>query len=186
MVKRKWLFGFRYPKLIGFILTVILAYLIFRNPAVADFVSGLGEWGYIGILIAGMMFSFGFSTPFAVGYFIVLNPSNMLLAGIIGGLGAMASDLLIFKFMRFSFMDEFGRLKKTRAINGISSFIEKNVGKKAQLYLMYAFAGILIASPLPDEAGVTMLAGLIKIKERALALVSFILNTIGILIILNI
>jgi uncharacterized membrane protein YdjX (TVP38/TMEM64 family) len=50
---------------------------------------------------------------------------------------------------------------------------------------MYAFAGILIASPLPDEAGVIMLAGLTKIKTWALAIISIILNTIGILIMLS-
>ena len=49
---------------------------------------------------------------------------------------------------------------------------------------MYAFAGILIASPLPDEAGVTMLAGLTKISVKSLALISFILNTLGIIILL--
>ena len=50
---------------------------------------------------------------------------------------------------------------------------------------MYAFVGILIASPLPDEIGVIMLAGLTKINFKILAIISFILNTLGILIILS-
>jgi len=60
----------------------------------------------------------------------------------------------------------------------------RNVNEKIRIYLMYAFAGILIASPLPDEAGVTMLAGLTKISVKSLALISFILNTLGIIILL--
>jgi len=46
------------------------------------------------------------------------------------------------------------------------------------------YLGILIASPLPDEAGVIMLAGLTKIKSNVFAILSFSLNTAGILILL--
>jgi hypothetical protein len=180
------LFKFKYLKTFALLLAMILAYFSFKNPAIAGFVSGLGVWGYFGVFIAGMLFSFGFSSPFAAGFFIVLNPENFLLAGIIGGLGALASDLLIFKFIRFSFMDEFERIKKIKLLNGIPNFIEKNFGAKALLYLTYALAGIAIASPLPDEIGVIMFAGLTKIRTGTLAIISFALNTIGILILLGI
>jgi hypothetical protein len=48
----------------------------------------------------------------------------------------------------------------------------------------YVLAGILIASPLPDEAGITMLAGFSKISEKAIIGISFVLNTVGIFILL--
>jgi len=53
-------------------------------------------------------------------------------------------------------------------------------------FFLYIIAAILIASPLPDEAGITILAGLTKIKAYAVAIISIILNTIGILILLSI
>ena len=181
---RKKLFKFKYPKIFCLVITIIIAYLIFKNPSVSSFVLQLGNLSYFGVFIAGMLFAFGFTAPFAAGFFITLNPHNILLAGIIGGIGALLSDLLIFSFIRVSFEDEFNKLRKTKLIRSIGKVIEKSLGKKLKAYLMYIFAGFIIASPLPDEIGVIMLAGLTRINARILAVLSFILNTIGILVLL--
>jgi len=133
-----------------------------------------------------MLFAFGFTAPFSVGFFISLNPSNIWIAGLIGGLGALVSDLIIFHTIKLSFEDEFKKLRNSRSIVRIMNLFERSVNEKIKVYLMYAFAGILIASPLPDEAGVTMLAGLTKISAKNLAITSFLLNTLGIIVILMI
>ncbi len=182
--KMKRLFKFRYPKILGLIIAIVLAYLIFRNPAVSGFVSDLGDYGYLGVFIAGILFAFGFTAPFAVGFFVTLNPANVWLAGIVGGLGSLTGDMMLFKCIRFSFEDEFYRLEHTKVMKEASELIEKSIGKKFQLYLMYALAGFFIASPLPDEAGVIMLAGLTRIKLGTMMKLSFLLNTAGIIILL--
>ena len=183
-MKIKQLFKFKYPKIMLLILAIILTYFLFRNPFVQTYVSHLGALSYIGIFIAGILFAFGFTAPLSVGFFISLNPSNIWIAGIIGGLGALIADLIIFKTIKISFEDEFKRLRNSKAIVKIKRVIERSFSEKIKVYLMYAFAGILIASPLPDEAGVIMLAGLTKISAKSLALISFILNTFGIIILL--
>ena len=175
---------FKYPKLLGLLLAIVLAYVLFKNPAVNSFISGIGDYGYIGVFIAGMLFAFGFTAPFAAGFFITLNPSNFLLAGLIGGVGALVSDIFIFNFIKFSFQDEFDHLKNTKLLKRMKLLTENNIIKKVKVYLLYGFAGILIASPLPDEFGVTLLAGLSSIRLRTLAIISFILNTLGIIILL--
>lgn len=180
----KRLFKFKYPKIMLLILAIIMAYILFRNPFVNSFISHLGTLSYIGIFFAGMLFSFGFTAPFAVGFFITLNPSNIWIAGIIGGFGALMSDLVIFNTIKLSFEDEFEKLRNSKTFVNISNLIERNLNHKIKIYLMYAFAGILIASPLPDEVGVTMLAGLTTISAKNLVPISFILNTLGILILL--
>ena len=181
----KKLFKFKYPKIILLLITIVLSYLIFKNPLVSNYLAHLGNLGYFGVLLGGILFAFGFTAPFSVGLFISLNPSNIWLAGIIGGLGALIADLLIFKFIKFSFKDEFNRLKNTKTLKSIDFLIQRSLGTKIKLYLMYVFAGILIASPLPDEIGVIMLAGLTKINFKVLAILSFVLNTLGILIVLS-
>ena len=183
-MKIKRLFNFKYPKIMLLALAIILAYILFRNPNIQNYISHLGSLSYLGIFIAGMLFAFGFTAPFSVGFFISLNPSNIWIAGIIGGLGALMSDLIIFSTIKISFEDEFKRLRNSKTFVRITKLIEKSIKEKIRIYLMYAFAGILIASPLPDEAGVTMLAGLTKISAKSLAPISFILNTLGILILL--
>ena len=180
----KRLFKFKFPKILILCIVIILSYFIFRNPLVSDYLSGLGNLKYLGVFIGGILLAFGFTSPLAVGLFIIINPSNIWLAGIIGGFGALISDLLIFKFIRIIFQDEFNRLKRTQALKNIEKLITNSLGKRMKVYLMYVFAGILIASPLPDEIGVIMLAGLTKIKTVPLAILSFFLHTLGILIIL--
>ncbi|MEM4230818.1 MAG: hypothetical protein QXF25_03005 [Candidatus Pacearchaeota archaeon] len=180
------LLKFKYPKLLGLVVAVILAYYIFSQAFVREFFAGLNSWGYLGAFISGLFFSFGFTGPFAAGAFITLEIKNIFLAAVLGGFGAMISDMLIFSFIRFSFMDEFKRLQKTKAIKEMSRMIDYGLGHKIKIYLMYAFAGFLIASPLPDEAGVIILAGLTKIKPSRLAIIGWICNTLGILVLLMI
>ena len=180
------LFKFKYPKLFILLLSIILAYILFRYTPISDYLSSIGSLSYLGVFIAGMLFAFGFSAPFAVVFFLALNPSNLWIAGIIGGLGALTSDLLIFNFIKISFEDEFKRLNKEKALRKFKKIMGEGFGRKIRKYLMYAFAGILIASPLPDEAGIIMLAGLTRINQFVLGIVGFILNTAGILVLLSI
>ena len=183
-MKFKDLFRFKYPKTLVLILAISFAYVIFSNKSTGDFILALNSFSYLGAFIAGLFFSFGFTAPFSAGFFIVSNPPNLLIAALVGGLGALIADLIIFSLVKLSFKDEFEILRKTKLIRTVEILIEKSVGKKIKIYLMYAFAGILIASPLPDEVGITMLAGLSHIKLRPLAAISFILNSLGILVLL--
>jgi len=185
-MKKLRLFNFKYPKLMVLAICIILAYLLFRKPEISNIMNHLGILGYFGTFIAGLLFAFGFSAPFAAGFFITLNPGNLWIAGILGGLGALVADMLIFKFIRFSFEKEFTKLKQSYISRKIKHLVEISLGKRIGLYLMYVFAGFLIASPLPDEAGIIMFAGLTKVKQSVLAIISFILNTLGIIILLSI
>jgi len=79
-------------------------------------------------------------------------------------------------------MDEFKRLEKTKIIKDIREEMKIHLSHKIRSYLLYALAGIVIASPLPDEVGVTMLAGLTSIKPKIMILLSFLFNCFGILV----
>ena len=183
--KVKKVVGFHYPKLLILIISIAVAYYVFSRPGVMDWVGGLNSLSYVGILIAGIMLAFGFSAPFSVGFFIAAQPSSLLLATLIGGFGAMIGDLLIFKTIKWSFMDEFKRLEKTKTIKFIEQKIKNNKNILIKHYLLYAFAGIMIATPLPDEIGVSMLAGLTTIKPAVLSVISFVLHSLAIFLILG-
>jgi len=148
-----------------------------------EFMNFLGE-GYLGVSIAGFLFSFGFTTPFAIGAFITMNPQNIFLSAIFGGVFATLADLTIFSMIKISFMDEFKKLSKNNSVKEINS-LGKMMNKKIKYYFLYLFAGIIIASPLPDEIGVTMLAGLGHIEIKKFAIITFLANTLGIFIMLN-
>lgn len=178
----------KYPKISLLILIIIAAYVIFRNPAVNAFFSNLGETGHMGAFIAGLFYSYGFTGPISAGVFLSLDPSiNILKAGLLGGFGALIADIIIFLFIKSIFMEEFELLKEEKAITGISKFVNK-ITEKAKFVrhlIIYILASILLGSPLPDEAGIIILAGLTEIKPVPFILISFICNTAGILILLS-
>jgi len=178
--KAKKLVSFKYPKLFFLLVSIIIAYFIFSRVETSNFVNELGHLNYIGTFIAGILIAFGFTAPFSVGFFITSTPSNLFLATIIGGLGATFGDMIIFKTIKFSFMNEFNELKKTKTIRKIRKIAHGHKYLLIKHYLFYIFAGIIIATPLPDEVGVSMLAGLSTINPRKLAVVAFILHTFAI------
>ncbi|MGB9708230.1 MAG: hypothetical protein ACPLXC_02820 [Candidatus Pacearchaeota archaeon] len=178
---------FKYPKILGFIISVTLAYFIFSNTYVKYFISSLNlnMFGYLGSFIAGVFYTFGFTSPFSTGFFIDLNPSNIILAGILGGLGALLGDLVIFEIVRTYFIDEFRALGKEKPMKWLNKMLRRLLGRGAHTFLLCVFAIVFIASPLPDEAGITILAGLTKIHDYAIAIIGVVSNTIGILILLG-
>ena len=179
----KKLFKFKYPKLAILAVCIIAAYFLFSLNPVKEFMNS-SEENFLGVSVAGFLFSFGFTTPFAIGAFVTMNPQNIFLSAIIGGFFAMLADLTIFSVIKMSFMDEFRRLGGTKTMKNLIS-LEPSMSEKMKHYLFYIFAGIIIASPLPDEIGVTMLAGFGRIKMIPLAFLGFACNSVGILIMLS-
>lgn len=177
-------FTYKYPKITIFVLVIIIAYLIFKNPLVAQPLQALGNFSYLGVFIAGLLFSYGFTTPISVGLFITLDPSNIFLAAIVGGIGAYIADYTIYKIVKTSFMDEFELIEKTRPMQVLEKKIKTSFSKKMQLYLLFFCAGFVIASPLPDEVGVALLAGVGHIKPSTFTIVSLVGNMVGIFIML--
>ena len=178
----KRLFNYKYTKLTLLLLSTILAYYLFSNDSVVDVINHLDGLSYLGVLIAGLLFAFGFTTPFAIGFFITYSPENIILAALIGGFGAFLTDSLIFKIIKISFMDEFKSLRKNFKIR--SHWHYKFFKSKTRLYITYVLVGIILASPLPDEVGVSLLSGFTKVKFWVFALLSFLMNSIGIFIML--
>ena len=174
---------FRYPKLTILFISIILAYYLFFNLP-QDLNLLIKTNSYLSSLIGGILFSFGFTAPFGVGILLTSSPDNIFFAATIGGFGAMLSDIFIFKLIKISFMNEFELIKKSATFQRLNKIIKKEISYKIRIYALYAISGIIISSPLPDELGVILLSGLTHIQLNKLVLISFIFNTIGILVIL--
>lgn len=175
----------KYPKLTLFIVTIIIALVVFYEAEtylpLHNFIISLG---YLGTFISGFFYSYGYTATTATALLLVLGSElNIYLAALIAGVGALISDIIIFYFVRHSFNDELDRLKKTKIITKINEKI-KNTSEFFYKYFIYALSSILIASPLPTEVGVSLLANKKKMSIKTFMIIAYIMHTIGIFIIL--
>lgn len=177
-------FQYKYKKLTLLGIFIVLTYLLFQQPTVYSYLSHLERLSYLGIFIAGALFAYGFTTPLAIGLFLMINPENIWLAVPIGALGGLFADFVLFKFIKDEFTDEFKEIERTKAIKEFTRVVNHSFSKKVKLYLMYIFAGIILASPAPDEFGVALLAGLGRIRTSVFIVLSFFTKAIAIWILL--
>lgn len=174
-----------YPKLLLFALCVLAAYVLFQNHSFEFIAEKLNHHGYVAIFIAGCLFSYGFTAPFAIAIFIALAEQVQVgIAAPLAAVGALISDFLIFSWVRFSMEDEFEELSLTRPIRWLKGHIQRHLGPKLQKYLGWAMAGIIIGSPLPDEIGVSLLSGFGEMDKRLFAIIDYTCNMLGIATIL--
>ena len=129
-----------------------------------------------------MLYTYGFTSAPASAIFIILaEQQNIYLAALIGGAGALVSDMVIFRFVRHSFKNEVEKLANEKIVMFLVNLIPKRLMK----YFVPLFAGFIIASPFPDEIGVALLAT-VKLSNRKFVLIDFCCNVIGIFTILAI
>lgn len=138
------------------------------------------EYGYLGIFISGILYVFSFTAPIATAMILIFSLNkNILLLGLIAGIGSLIGDLVIFHFIRISFMDEINELSKHR----VALFTSKKIPQQYRKYLTYFLGSFFIATPLPDEIGIAILASSKDVHMKHFSVVSYILNTGGILLI---
>jgi hypothetical protein len=171
----------RYPKLTLLAFTFVIAYFMFQEKDFLHLTGLTTSTGHLGIFIAGVFFAYGFTAAPAMAVMLILaKGQNILFAGLLGGFGAMVGDLIIFDFLRFSFADEIKLLSKEMWVRALHESLHGTVRK----YLIPVLAGLIIASPLPDEIGVALLAASRHIRTRTFMAISYALNTAGIFVIL--
>ncbi|UPA22203.1 hypothetical protein K8942_04050 [Candidatus Peribacteria bacterium] len=176
----------QYPKLLLLVCSFVLAFLLFEMGIFDALPVLLRGQGYLTMFFGGLLFSFGFTTPFAIAIFIEMADTvDPFLGAIVAGIGAMLSDLIIFQFIRFSFLDELHRLGHTRFISWLWTHAHKeSIPEQIRHYIKWSIAGIIIASPLPDELGVTLLSSSADVKGKPFAAFCFLLDAIGVMIVL--
>jgi len=172
---------FKYPKFLLLLLTFVIAYLLFYNRTYGPFYDFVASLSYFGTFISGSLYVYGFTAAPATALLLILaKEQNILLASLVGGLGALIGDLIIFSTIRHSFADEIEKLFEEEIVKYIHSktplFIKK--------YFIPAAAIFIIASPLPDEVGIALFAATTNVSLRVFSVFSYIFNTLGIFVIL--
>ena len=101
----------KYHNLILLLLSIAFAVLILKSEFIRGFISRLGYYEYFGVFIVGLFYSYGFTTAPAISMLYLLSRDlTPFFVAIIGGFGAMISDYLIFRFIKYELFDEIKRL----------------------------------------------------------------------------
>jgi len=182
---KKALLKIKYPKLLLLILTIFSAIILFQNAETYFSFGSLSvSLGYLGIFLSGIFYAYGFTAaPATAALLLLAEGRNILIAGLIGGFGALLSDIIIFLFIRHSFADEIEQLKAEKMIKILEDIGRKVFGPLYN-YFLPTFVGFIIASPLPSEIGVALIATSKKISIKKFMLIAYLLHTLGIFIIL--
>ena len=172
-----------YPKFSILILTFMVTYILFSRYKFGVLDDILLSFGHFGTFLTGILFAFSFTAAPSTAVFLLLaKTESIYLASLIGGLGALIGDLFIFKLIRVSFADEIRKLQNERIFSGINH----HTPRVMKAYIVPVIAALIIASPLPDEIGVSMLAASPIVSTRLFSIISLVLNTLGIFVILKI
>jgi len=157
----------------GLLLTIVLSQFNFFH----NFLVHLGQFGYLSAFLAGLLFTSTFTV--ATGGLIlltlakILNPIYLI---IFAGLGAVICDILIFKFVKDKVNEEIAPVYQN-FIN--HSHFKKILHTKYFAWTLPVIGTLIIASPLPDELGVSLM-GISNLTIKKFILISIISHTIGI------
>ncbi len=161
-------------------LSIIVAILLIKTGAIQEILKQTRDLWFLDSFIAGMFFTSIFTTAPAIVALgeIAQSSQSVIPVAILGGLGALCGDLIIFRFMRDRFGEDIMYLIRNSGNDRLRSIIRL----KSFRWLTFFLGALIIASPLPDELGLTMM-GFSKTKTSLFIPVSFVFNSLGILVI---
>lgn len=146
------------------------------TPEAAALMRHIGELGYAGAALAGVFFTSTFTiVPAAVVLFNIAHGLDPFIAALVGGAGAVVGDLILYRFLKDQVYAELAPV--VRKLGG------KQLGPliKSPYFAWFApvLGALVIASPFPDELGVSLL-GVSHIKEWQFLAIAYIANVSGV------
>ncbi|MBI5358229.1 hypothetical protein HZB69_01195 [Candidatus Amesbacteria bacterium] len=136
--------------------------------------------GILGAFVGGVMFASVFTV--ASGTIILLSLANTFpiwQVAIIAGLGAIITNFFIFRFVRDNLYNEIKDVYEFFGHRHLTTLLHT----KYFHWFIPLLGALIIASPLPDEFGVSLL-GISQMSQGKFLALAFVLNTIGISLIL--
>ena len=158
------------------IIGLVSAFIISRLPFFNTIISDIGKLGLFGAFLSGMLFASTFTV--ATGGLLLislantLNPLGLIFASAIG---AVTADVLIFYFVKDNVADEVTPIYEKFLAH---HHLKKILHTRYFSWTLPVLGALIIASPLPDELGVSLM-GISAMTFGKFALISFFSHTIG-------
>lgn len=162
------------------ILSIIVAIILVKTDVLAKILTSTKELEILGSFVAGIFFTSVFTTvPAIVTLGEIARENSIVLTAFWGSMGAVIGDLIIFRFVQDRFSEHLTELLRHQ---GTGKRLKMLFKLKYFRWLTLLIGGLIIASPLPDELGISLL-GFSKMRMSWFIVLSFTFNFIGILLI---
>lgn len=160
---------------------IIIALLLSRFGVLDYIISLFKDYYIISSFIAGIFFTSVFTlAPASVALVHIAENSPISSVAIWGGLGAMCGDLILFFFVKDRFAEDLKKALKPKHVR----YFMKSLHLGFMRWLSPIIGALIIASPLPDEFGITLL-GMSKVKTIILIPIAFFMNMLGIYLLIE-
>lgn len=171
----------KYQNLITLAIGLLFAAFLYQFEAFHEVLLSMSNWGYIGVFLAGMLSVSSFSAATGVVMILVfaerLNPIEIAL---IAATGSVVGDTIIFRFVKNGLVDEVRPVFDKYGGNKLNALLHT----KYFSWTLPVLGAMIIASPFPDEVGISLLS-ISKMSNRKFICLSFILNVIGTFLIVS-
>lgn len=160
---------------------IIIAVVFVKTGLLNFFVTTFDGYYIISSFIAGIFFTSAFTiAPSSIALITIAQSSPI--GGVVfwGGLGAVVGDLILFFFIRDRFAEDLMKTIRPSTIKHIFHSLHFGFLK----WLSPVLGALIIASPLPDEIGISLL-GMSKVKTSVLIPISFAMNMLGIYVLIQ-
>lgn len=164
-----------------FIVTVSIAFAAYiGESALIAGLFGIAENHLIiSAFIGGLFFTSVFTTVPALVFLAKLAiVSDPLTVALVGAVGSMTGDLIIFRFIRDHLREDLAILVSTRTKMRFHHLFEYRFFR----WSMAVIGALIISSPLPDEIGLALM-GMARMPMAFFLPVSFLFNAIGIFLV---
>ena len=162
-------------------LSIVVLFFIADSPIVHTLIAQIGAYSYFGALITGIFFVSSFTVvPATIVLFHLAQSFTPLFVAMAAGVGSVMGDFLIFRFLKDGVFEELQPLAHALRLTRII----KKLQRPRYRWIALALGSAIIASPLPDEIGIGLL-GLSHLKTWQFVCLTYILNTLGLLILIK-
>jgi hypothetical protein len=160
----------------------IVIALFFVKSGLLDSIIDISQGYYFfSAFLAGVFFTSAFTlAPSSIALIHIAQNSPIDGVALFGALGAMCGDLILLFFIRDRFAEDIMKVMRPSTVK----YILKSLHFGFMRWLSPLLGAVIIASPLPDEFGITLL-GMSKIKLGIFLPIAFIMNALGIYLLIG-
>lgn len=163
------------------LLSVAVAIYITKSGLAHSLIRLFGQFPHLESFISGLFFTSVFTTAPSIALLgEIAGHQNIFIASLFGALGALTGDLILLKFVEDRFRADVMILAGKKVRTKVSHFFRKKIFRLASFFI----GALIIASPFPDELGISII-GMAKTKKIQFILFSYLANFAGILAIMT-